>query len=100
MVDIVLVYLLKIWIAVFGLIVMAQIPLHLLGQFANANGASTNESLIDPTVPINEFMTRHGNRKWFSLFDDILYRYSLVVLAFYWNIFTYPLGFFYYSFRY
>ena len=100
LVDIILVNMLKIWVVLFAVIAIAQVPLHIIGQFSNAKGASTNESMIDPTVPINQFMTRHGERKWFSLFDDILYRYSLVVIAFYWNIFTYPLGFFYYSFRF
>jgi hypothetical protein len=36
---------------------------------------------------------------WFSLFD-CLYRYSLTVVAYYWNLVTQPFNLFYYTFRY
>jgi hypothetical protein len=62
-------------------------------------GASTVDKKSDPSVPINKIVTRPGNRKWFSLFDDILYRYGLTVIAFYWQAFTHPFGFLYYTFR-
>jgi len=86
---------LNMWIYTSATIAVAQIPLHIMAYITKNNGKG-----IDASKVILKNWTKPDKRQWFTLFDDLLYRYSLVVVCFYWNLFTRPISLLNYTIRY
>ena len=59
-----------------------------------------NGKNVDAAKVIYKNWTRPDNRQWFTVFDDLLYRYSLTVICFYWCLFTRPISLLNYTVRY